>query len=367
MHDGGAEGFDSPESDTELFVDETATNFLQVSKQQTTRAKIRQTVKRLRAYDRNPKVLTYVTSQPVQDTDLEQAVLSRELSCKIRIRDSAFIEANINASPVIQGAFVSYLQPSISHLFFPGAADTGERTSEYTDKTLAVFLRQEVEHRRANTGLLESVVDSLIMWALSDTDPDKGVFLQRDEILERIEQTLPAAKQFVRGVIDHRLELLRVKDAPGRRQLRWYKNSGNYCLPFETRLIIAAENAEDDTIKLRVSCVIEDRLSQLSNEDVNGLRSEIVAACHSTLERVFERQGLQMAQFVCNGPADDDVYTDVAGILSEVVNRIEISAENKGIIRRAALASLRATFYQSAEVERIYLQKLSKTYILLYF
>lgn len=365
VHDGGAEGFDSPENDSELFVDEASSNFLQVSKQESTRQKIRATIKRLRAYGRTPKVLTYITSREVADTDVEQADLSKELSCQIRIRDAKFIEGNINASPVIEGAFVSYLQPSITHLFAPGAANTGERTSEYTDRTLAVFLRQEVDSRRSNSGLLESVVDSLILWALGDTDPDKGIFLQRDHILNKIEQTLPAAKQFVRGVIDHRLELLRAKDAPGGRQLRWYKSSGNYCLPFETRLVIAAENAEDDTIKMRVSCVIEDRLSQISNDDIEGLRPFIVSACHSALERVFERQGLQVAQFACNGATDDELYTDVADILAAVVDRLQISDEDKGVVRRAALASLRATFYQSTEVERLYLQKLSKTYILL--
>lgn len=363
MHDGGAEGFD--EVDPELFIDESASSFLQISKQKTTRAKIRATVRRLRAYGRDPKVLTYLTSEEVGDVDVEQSALSNELKCKIRIRDSKFIEVNINATPAIQGAFVSFLQPSIYHLFAPGVADTGERAADYTDKTLAVFLRQEVEHRRGNSGLLESVSDSLILWALGETDPDAGKFLSRDQILARIEATLPAARHFIRGVLDARLEILRAKDAPGGRQLRWYRNSGNYCLPYETRLLIAAENAEDDTIKLRVSCVFEDRITSITNEDVDDLRSAIVASCHSTLERVFERQGLQVAQFATNGPMDDELYTDVAEILTSVVDSLPNEPDQKGVIRRVSLAVLRGTFYNGADVERIYLEKLSRTYVLL--
>lgn len=54
-HDGGAEGYDA--FGPELATDETATVFLQVSKQVSTTQKIRATVKRLRDYGRLPKVL----------------------------------------------------------------------------------------------------------------------------------------------------------------------------------------------------------------------------------------------------------------------------------------------------------------------
>lgn len=71
----------------------------------------------------------------MQDIDKEESALSKELNCAIRIRDGRFIEANINSTPAIQGAFVSFLQPSISHLFNPGTADTGEETGKYSEIT----------------------------------------------------------------------------------------------------------------------------------------------------------------------------------------------------------------------------------------
>lgn len=338
---------------------------MQISKQETFRKKIRATIKRLRDFGRNPKVLTYLTSVNVQNIDREEFELSKELSCKISIRDRNFITTNINASIAIQAAFASYLQPSISHLFYPGTSDTGERASKYADKTLAVFLRQEVDNRRSKSSLLESVVDSLILWSLSETDPDKGIYLSRDEILTKIENTLPAARQFIRGSLDHRIDILKSKGAPGGRQIRWYRKNNQFCLPFETRQIIAAENAEDDMLKLQVSCLFEDRITDLNSPDLINLRKAIVKACHSTLESVFEKQGLQVAQFACNGPEDDVLYTDVQEILTGIVDSFQETADNKNLIRKAAISVLRKTFYQSNEIERLYLQKLSRTYVLL--
>lgn len=366
MHDGGAEGFDAPALlEPELFEEAATSSFLQISKEKTTRSKIRKTVKRLRQFGRNPKILTYLTSERVDSIDVEESLLSEELSCKIRIRDGLFIEAGINSSPSVQGAFRAYLEPSIEYLYRPGVADLAESAAAHTDRTLAVFLRQEVDNRRDKTGLLESVADSLILWALGETDPEKGVFMTRVEISKRIERTLPAARQFMRGVLDHRLDLMKAKDAPGGRQIRWYKKDAKYCLPYETRQIIGAENAEDDILKLQVSCAFEDKISALHESELEPLRPLIVDVCHSTLERVFELQGLEVAQFITNGSRDDELYNNVTDILSQIVFKANCGEAEKGAVRRAALRVLRATFYNSTDVERIYLQKLSRTYILL--
>lgn len=365
MHDGGAEGFLSAGDGSELFVDGSESVFLQVSKQQTSRAKIRDTVRRLRKYGRKPAVLTYLTSRIVPDIDKEEKLLSDELKCKIHIRDAKFIEISINVNMAIQGAFKSFLEPAISYLFQPGVSEIGSQAQEYTDRTLAVFLRQEVEVRRDNSSLLESVADSLILWSLSETDPDKGLFLNRGQILTKIEETLPAARHFIRGVLDHRLALLHAKAAGESRQIRHYKNNDMYCLPYETRRLVAVENADDDLLKLLVSCGFEDRITISFGETLDHLRSNIITCCHETLERVFERQGLEVAKFATNGIADDELYSDVATILSDFVDTLKNTPEEKSCIRKACLAIFRGTFYKSTEAERQYLSKLSRTYVLL--
>lgn len=309
--------------------------------------------------------MTYVTSEVIPDVDKEEATLSRELDCRISIRDGNFIAVNINASPVIQAAFASFLEPSVAYLYKPGAASTGSRTSNYTDPALAVFLRQEVEHRLGRANLLETVADSLILWSLSDTDPDKGVLIDRTEIQRRIEQALPTAKQFIRGVLGRRLEVMSAKDAPGGRRIRVYRKEQLYCLPYETRQLVAAENAEDDLLKLQVSCVFEDRLGSISEPWREDLRATIIASCHETLERTFERQGLQVALYATDGAQDDELYTDVASILTQVVDELALRPDDKSDVRRLCTIVLRGTLYLATDVERRYLYKLSRTYILL--
>lgn len=147
--------------------------------------------------------------------------------------------------------------------------------------------------------------------------------------------------------------------------IRSYKQIGKYCLPFETRKIVAVENADDDLIKLKVSCVFEDRLNGQTNEDMEELASTIVACCHSTLERVFERQGLNIVHFVMNADIDDDTFTDVSALATSVVDETKLNADVRSRIRRHVLKILRSTFYNSSEVERVYLGKLSRTYVLL--
>lgn len=371
MHDGGAEGYDAPLLGPEVFEDETKQNFIladsfiQVSKQETTNKKIRDTVARLKVYGRSPKILTYLTSQSVKDTDKREVSLSRELGLKIIIRDAGYIETYINYSDMTKGAFESYLAPSIHHLMSPGASEIITEVKKQSDRTLAVFLRQEIDSRKSRSPLLTSVSDSLIIWSLRDTDPDASKFMSRDEILAVIESALPTTKQFIRAEIDKRLTALTAKDAPNGRQIRHYRKSQTYCLPFETRKLVAVENADDDLLKFRVSCVLEDRLAEKTNEDIDDIRAVIVACCHSSLEQVFAHQGLKVAQFVTNADTDDEPFTDVAEIVTKVVNDTKLSAEKRSTVRRLCLALLRGTFYFSSEVERRYLSKLSRTYVLM--
>lgn len=90
---------------------------------------------------------------------------------------------------------LSYLQPTLAMFDSPGAAPIAV-TNIHADRTLAVFLRQEVEQRRGKADLLSSVADSLILFALSDTNPDEGK--SREEVLQEVEEALPSAKQYRR-------------------------------------------------------------------------------------------------------------------------------------------------------------------------
>jgi len=91
------------------------------------------------------------------------------------------------------------------------------------------------------------------MWALNGTDPDKNIFMTRQDILDKIIGTLPWAKQFVRGHIDHHLEALSDKGNLSGREIRWHRKDDKFCLPYETRQVVQNENAADESLRIDVS------------------------------------------------------------------------------------------------------------------
>jgi len=361
VHDGGAEGYLDPE----LFGDQQARHWLQVSKQQTYRAKIRGTVKRLREYGREVSSLAYLTSIVVPDLDSEEEMLSEELSCRIKIRDGKYIQAHINEKDSSVSAFNSYLLPGLAYLNVPGAANIAPRVGNYSDRTLAVFLRQEVDQRRGKSDLLESVADSLVIWSLTETDPMQNAFMTRGQILTKIEEALPSSKQFIRGVIDNRLERLRTKDQTSGRQIRYYPKQNSYCLPYETRLLVGQENLTDESLKISVTNTFIDRASRLHYDVEAPPLDEIVKICHDVLQRLFEKQGLQVAQFVTDGDQDDDLYANAAILIASSIDSDSSLIGNRSTLRFACTSILRGTFYDGTEEERVYLEKLSRTYVLL--
>jgi hypothetical protein len=362
-HDGGAEAFTEPG----VFETNKPGQFWQASVQKTIRPKIRGTVERLLEYGRKPTQLTYCTSIVVPNVDGEEDLLSDELDLRIKIRDRKYIVSHINHSPQTVEAFNSYLAPHLAFLKQIGGATTLGHSPNLPIRSLCVFLGQEVERRRGNTQLLEGVTDALILWSLEGTDPDKGLLLTRQEILDRITEALPAAKQFIKGVIDQRLEALASKQNTDGREVRWYRKDDRFCLPYETRRLVESENTEDELLKVSVSEVFEHRATAtLRDNNERGLVPKVVAVCHRALEITFEKQGLELAAFVLGEESQDQIQHTMSDYVDQAMDEFSTFGEEREIVKQAVLSILRQSFYRSEPVEREYLSKLSRTYTLLF-
>ncbi|MCI0629010.1 MAG: hypothetical protein L0387_46410, partial [Acidobacteria bacterium] len=308
----------------------------------------------------------YGTSRTVTYIDKEEEDLSTELGLFIKIRDRKWVVANINRSAETIAAFNSYLAPATAFLAEVGGATLIDKTQNVSARTMCVFLGQEIERRRGNTDLLEAVTDSLILWALEGTDPDKGIFLSRQEILDRIEKALPSAKQFVRGVYKHRLEMMASKHNPTGREIRWYKKEDKFCLPYETRLIVEAENTEDEFLKLQVLELFEQRATRCLERESKPLDPSLVAQLsHRAIEFTFEKEGLELAAFL-TGENEPELYSSIADQVDEAIIEMGVTGEDALVAKEAALAVLRQAFYTSSEEERTYFGKLSRTFTLMF-
>lgn len=360
--DGGAEGFEFEGLSSE----DRPGRFLQASIQGDARGKIRKTVKRLIEFGREPKQIVYITSRVISNVDREEEALSEELNVSVKIRDAKYIGVHVNSSPQTIQAYDSYLSKVLEINSHVGTARLVGASEHLPAKSLCVFLGQEIERRRGNTQILESVTDSLILWALEETDPDKDKFLTRSEVLNKVLEALPSSADFIRGVLDYRLERLSAKNDTNNRSIRWYRREDKFCLPYETREIIREENSQDELLRHDVSEAFRIRITPLlTSDDPTTISESVIQACHRTLEKTFENQGLELAAFV-NGNGEEVATLAISDHLHAALTELMLPGRQASRVAELSLRVLRATFYDSAECERLYLGKMSRTYIMMF-
>ncbi len=360
FHDGGADAFQGGG----LFQGRGIPTFYQATTQENHRQKIRHTIKRLREVNRNPKVLLYVTSRTIVMIDKEEENLSKELNVVIKIRDKKWIINNINKTPQGIMAYHTYLNSFVSFLDELGSAKTIGISQNLPVRTLCVFLSQEIELRQGNIDLLEAITDSLILWALDETDPDQDKFMTRDNIREKIENVLPSVKHFIQTTFDSRIEIMTQKGNSTGREVRWYQQEDKFCLPYETRKIVTKENIEDESLKRQVMELYGNRAEQLSNVGEKLFPSQIAKLTHRSLELTFEQQGLELSAFL-TGDSENDYDFTVADQVDSAINEFSLPGTDAVKAKEIVLAVLRQGFYNSTEEERLYYGKLSRTYALM--
>jgi hypothetical protein len=205
------------------------------------------------------------------------------------------------------------------------------------------------------------------LWALDETDPDAGKFLTRRELQAKIEEAMPTAKQFMRGVLDHRLSVLSSKSNPSGREIRHYMKEDKYCLPYETRLIIESENIEDEFLKVQVCEELETSAETMFDEmGISDTPPAVIPDIMlAAIQMTFENCGLELASFLEDND-DADVYPAISDHLDTSIQQYGISGSTALHVKEAAMQLMRKAFYESTDIQREYFGKLSRTYALLF-
>lgn len=356
--DGGADAVEM----RELHSTDADGVFYQFTVQANHRDKIRKTVKRLREFGRTPKALRYLTSRLIPHIDKEEDLLSDELDVRIRIQDGKYISSHINVTNGTVGAYQHHLAQYTSFLEKVGRS-TQTSTIHINDPTVFVFLQHEVANRLGNRKLVHSITDTLVLWALRDTDPDNDALLSREEILDSITETFPWARAFIKNHLDERLSALRAKSAGGR-EVRWHRKADKYCLPYETRESIKQENSEDEALRISFIDELSLRASELFSSD-DGEYELVSHIALDAIEKIFERQGLMLAHFVTD--EEDNEHPLVASdCIQEIVKKKDIPARKQNDYCDYAERLVCSVFYDSTPTQRQYLALLARTYVLLF-
>lgn len=260
-------------------------------------------------------------------------------------------------------AFKNHLQVYTQFLSSIARVDSSFSSSHTQDPTVFVFLQHEVTNRLGNRKLIHSLTDTMILWALSDTDPDKEILMSEEEVFGKILNFFPWAEKLLKGHVRQRLESLRKKNADGR-EIRWYKKVKKYCLPYETRTAISLENQHDESLKLNVLGELKFLASDLFDAD-DGEYQKIADYTLKVVHLIFEKQGLLFSHFLQSEEKHDPPLV-VADCIDHILETESIERTKIEVYREYIETLLRGVFYHGSPNQREYLTHLSRTYVLLF-
>lgn len=362
LHDGGADAF----QESIGWEGKSSHVFYQSSVSVDHRTKIKKNVKRLREFGRNVTAIVYVTSKLIQHIDVEEDKLSKKLSCRVRIRDRAFLVSHVNDSIATRAAFRKYLNPSVAFLKKVGGSHLLHHSAHVTSPEVYVFLQQEIERREGKINLVNAMTDGLVIWALEGTDPDCEEFRSRDEILDTILAEVPSAQRLIEGALDARLQALATKSKAIGRSIRWHRDIDKYCLAFEIRKTLERENLKEESLRV---AVLEEFVKRMQNEYGEETEPELLEQASTialdTIQRTFESMGLELSAFLQEELYEANLQT-VSDHVDDILPQSDVPLESQPLVKEIILFTLQKAFYASTEEERLFFHKLSSTYTLLF-
>jgi len=366
LHDGGADGINE---NVGLYEDEDKNKaFTQISIDKNPKNKIKRTIQRLNDYGREVKKLTYVTSIVVKDIDKIEDEIFDLYSTRLSIRDAKYITSNIYYSRQTEKAFEENLLDTYDFLKHFGKSSIMKQTNIENNNLafLFSFIQNELNDKTDRKNLTVSLTDSLILWALEETNPDKDIFMSEEEILNKILENLPTTKIFIKSLFHNRLkELTKQRTKYGRQKIQFRKKSKLYCLPYETRQNILEKNIKDEELFEEVKKYLSKHISSLDNTLSEECHITLLEIIFNILHFIFRDEGLEFSTFI-NSPEE---YTFTKKPLNYTIDEAFEQAsilKDKEYKKELITKLINHIFYQTNDLNiKTYLQKLSETYVLL--
>ncbi len=212
------------------------TNIYQMSIQEDSHAKIRNSLSKLRTNKIKFDAFYFVTNQRFKQIDVITDQLYSEYRKPVHIYDIKWLSSHVNDSPGTINVYDIFVRTYLHEYDQPGK---GYAVSDFlTDPRLYVFLRQQWDTKRGELDLHSILADTLIIYCLEGTDPDKKLFKSVDQIKADITRLVAFDFRALQSQIDKRLRVLSTKP----RQINFHSEAKAYCLPYDTRLRISSRS-----------------------------------------------------------------------------------------------------------------------------
>lgn len=303
---------------------------------------------------------TYVTNQELPGKDRVIESLIDKHKKPIQVYDLAWFAANVNTCPGTISAYEIFISSYLHEFQKPGATYVVGDLIE--DPRLYVFLRQQWEAEKSQLKLDEVLADTLILYALEGTDPDKGILKTRAEILTEIGKHLKFEPKLLTSQIQKRLAALSAKPT---RKIRHHMKEDAYCLPFETRQELVNKNLRDEALHQNFRESLAGELKRYLREEDVKVR-DCVELIDLTLNKLFYKQGLEFSDLVSTGYSKEAFEKSLPGTIAEAVDESKVIIRNRQRVKQVLLLTIRNIVYRGTPEQKEYLKCLANTYMLLF-
>jgi hypothetical protein len=353
LHDKGIDGFEHTFTRTD-----NQKTIYQFSIQKTYQRKITDSLDKLKRNSIRYEQFVFVTNRNVANIDKYKDNLIDTYGKAINIFDLEWFAIHINDSENTVRSYQIFVDTHLHQFNRPGQSFQIANLLE--DARLYTYLRQKVDELHERLKLDQIVVDTLIMYALEDTDPEKAIYLTRDQILERINTLVRFDAHQIATLLDKRLAALSKKP----RRINYHKPANGYCLQYNERTHIQNDNLND----LAVFAEYQSDTRNLIDSIVSPQLSSIVdfqRLVDDLLNTLYYKQGIEFSDFVLHGSTTKAFEKNLPDLVSELVDNSKIKHKFTEI-KQCLLAIIRAIVYDGTPSQKSFLRRLSQTYSILF-
>lgn len=334
-------------------------NIFQLSTETNTEGKIENSLQKLIDNEIPFDSFVYVTNRAVNNKDTIIDKFVDKFKKPIRIFDQGWFVTHANHSDATINCYYTFIDSYLHEFNKPGKSYVVSNLAGKSE--LFVFLRQQLEHHRDDLKIDDLLADTLILFGLEGTDPDKDILKTKEELIVSIKEFVKFDPRILSETIDRRLKALSTKP----RRIKFHSAKQGYCLPYETRVEIQNRNLADaqllETFYEQTSEIIKKYLKEesVSVRDITKLIDEVI---HS----IFYQQGLEFSNYILHGKSQQVIEKDLQDVINSVVDNSSVVDKNKEKVKTAMLMAIRDIVYNGTIEQKKYFKSLSNTYMMMF-
>ncbi|MCK4646874.1 MAG: hypothetical protein KAU46_11530 [Candidatus Aminicenantes bacterium] len=301
----------------------------------------------------------FITNRIFPEIDKETDHLYEQYKKPIYIYDLKWLSARVNHSEGTIRAYEVYISDHFHEFKKPGKSYIFSNLID--DPRLFVFLRQQWDESKGDLKTEEILADTLILYCLEGTDPDKNQVKTNEEIKKDISKLIKFNPSLLSDTIDKRLITLSEKP----RQIKYHTKQKGYCLPYDTRLQIQERNFKDNALYKTFKTQVKHKLKKYQGKE-NIKLSDSFSLIEAIINKLFYQQGLEFADFVLEGENQSAIEKDLGDIISSTVDESSVGLKNREEVKSLLLVTIRDIVYNGSFEQKLFLKKLSNTYMMLF-